>query len=72
MARFYYKAKNRDGEIVSNHIIAMDLSSAAARLEREGLILLEINEDKSISSFSSKMTSREFSKKVVFTTKEKL
>lgn len=72
MARFYYKAKNRDGEIVSNHIIAMDLSSAAERLEREGLILLEINEDKSISSFSSKMTSREFSTKVVFTTKEKL
>ncbi len=72
MARFYYKAKNKDGEIVSNHILAMDLSSAAEKLEREGLILLEINEDKSISSFSSKMTSRELSKKVVFTTKEKL
>lgn len=72
MTRFYYKAKNKQGEIVSNHILAMDLSSAAAKLEREGLVLLEISEDSSISSFSNKMTSYDLSKKVVFSTKEKL
>ncbi len=72
MARFYYKAKNKQGEIVSNHILSMDLQSAAASVEREGLVLLEIYEDTSTSSFSNKMTSRELSKKVVFSTKEKL
>ena len=71
MARFYYKAKNRNDEIVSSSILAMDLSSAAARLEREGFILLEITEDGSFSA-TPKLSARELSKKVVFTTKEKL
>ncbi|MBQ4078624.1 type II secretion system F family protein [bacterium] len=72
MARFSYKAKNKKGEIVSNHILAVDLSSAVANLEREGFVLLEIYEEASTSSFSNKMTSRDLSKKVVFSTKEKL
>ncbi len=71
MARFFYKAKNKEGQVVSNHILAMDISSAVASIERDGLVLLEISEDGKISSYQH-LKARELSKKVIFSAKEKL
>ncbi len=70
MARFFYKAKNKEGQIISRHILAMDISSAAAIVEREGLVLLEIEEEGKVSS--QRVTARELSEKIIFSAKEKL
>lgn len=45
MNRYFYKAKNKTGELVDGSINANNLADAAKKLEKRGYIVLEINEE---------------------------
>ncbi len=45
MNRYFYKAKNKTGELVDGSINANNLADAAKKLENRGFVVLEINEE---------------------------
>ena len=44
MSKFYYKAKDKAGNIINGNINSGSISEAALHLEKDGLIIIEINE----------------------------
>ncbi|MBE7704508.1 MAG: type II secretion system F family protein [Cyanobacteria bacterium SIG29] len=72
MARFFYKAKNKNGDVVANSINASNISDAAIKLEKEGLVVLEIKEELSNAQIKSSNYSKNISKETMFTLKEKI
>lgn len=43
MTNFFYRAKNKNNEIITGHIGAPNISDAALKLEKKGLIILELS-----------------------------
>lgn len=73
MSNFHYKAKDNNDKLISGNISAVSISDAAVKLERKGLIVLEINEETNISNGLSKLENvNEVSSDSMFSIKEKL
>ncbi|MBQ4079033.1 type II secretion system F family protein [bacterium] len=72
MSRYLYRAKNNNNEIVVDYINAINISDAAAKLERKNLIVLEIKEDAITYSEREFRYEKTISPDTMFTMKEKL
>lgn len=52
MAKFYYKARNKNNEIIEDTIFARNINSAARILELDGFTILELNIIEDLDNFS--------------------
>ncbi len=69
MANFFYKAKNKNGEITQGNFSAASLSDAASKLEQKGYVILEIKEE--AQKTSSDFSNVNFSSKTTLSIQEK-
>ncbi len=72
MTKFFYKAKNKNNEVVSDSIFAENISEAALKLENSGLTLLEIKEEIAFKEKNTYSDNSEISDDTLLTMKEKL
>lgn len=72
MASFFYKVKNLDNKIEQGTISAFSLTDAAMKLEQKGFVVLAIKEERvSEQAYSSSYQDLSFSKKMMFSIREK-
>lgn len=72
MAKFLYKVKDKNAEIQTGIISAFNIEEAASKLERNGLIVLEITEQVSSSAHRNLPNVNKMTKDTMFSVKEKL
>lgn len=72
MSRYLYKAKDKNNEIISDAINAMNISDAAAKLERKGYVVLEIKEDVFVTVKRESGYEKTILSDTMFSSKEKL
>lgn len=72
MTKFYYKVKNFENKIEQGSIEAINFTEAAARLEHDGFIVLEVKEAEAVNyTPTTKIHTLPFPKSTVFTIQEK-
>lgn len=73
MSKFYYKAKDNNDKLTTGHIMASSISDAAVKLEKDGLVVLELNEEAQLTGNVSKLENvHEVSSNSMFKIKEKI